>query len=377
MKYYIIAGEHSGDLHASFLMKEIKLRDKDAEFRFWGGDKMIAQDSEKNLVKHIKELAIMGFIEVVMNLRTVLGNLSLCKKDLLAWKPDALILVDYPGFNLRIAKFAHKNGIKNYYYISPQVWAWKKGRIKTMKKILEKLYVILPFEKEFYAKHSMEVEYKGNPLLDEIHDYSLNVDKQAFLERYDLGKKPIVALLPGSRTQEIKKMLPIQLSLVDKYSDFDFIIAGVNSHSEEYYRSFIGERKNVKLIYDNTYSILNNAHCAVVTSGTATLETALFNVPEVVCYKANALSFLAAKYLVKIQYISLVNIILKDGAVVELLQDKWNEDCLEKEFKKICFDETYREQMQYLFNKLKNILGDSGASPSIAQSIIEDLNKKK
>jgi lipid-A-disaccharide synthase len=192
-----------------------------------------------------------------------------------------------------------------------------------------------------------------------------------------LGKKPIVALLPGSRTQEIKKMLPIQLSLVDKYSEFDFIIAGVNSHSEEYYRSFIGERNNVKLIYDNTYSILNNAHCAVVTSGTATLETALFNVPEVVCYKANALSFLAAKYLVKIQYISLVNIILKESAVVELLQDKWNEDCLEKEFKKTCFDETYREQMQYLFNKLKNLLGDSGASSSIAQSIIDDLNIKK
>jgi lipid-A-disaccharide synthase len=237
--------------------------------------------------------------------------------------------------------------------------------------------VILPFEKEFYAKHSMEVEYKGNPLLDEIHDYSLNADKQAFLDKYDLGKKPIIALLPGSRTQEIKKMLPIQLSLVDKYPEFDFIIAGVNTHSENFYKNFIGEKNNVRLIYNQTYSILNNAHAAVVTSGTATLETALFNVPEVVCYKANALSFLAAKYLVKIEYISLVNIILKEKAVVELLQDNWKEDCLEKEFKKICFDENYREQMQYLFNKLKNLLGDSGASASIAQSIIEHVNKQK
>ena len=237
--------------------------------------------------------------------------------------------------------------------------------------------MILPFEKEFYAKHSMEVEYKGNPLLDEIHDYSVNANKQAFLEKYNLGKKPIVALLPGSRTQEIKKMLPIQLSLVDKYPEFDFVVAGVNTHSEEFYRKFIKEKSNVKLIYNETYSILNNSYCAVVTSGTATLETALFNIPEVVCYKANAISFFAAKYLVKIEYISLVNLILREKAVVELLQDKWNEECLEKEFKKICFDEGYREQMMYLFNKLRNLLGDSGASLSIAQSIIEDLNNKK
>lgn len=377
MKYYIIAGEHSGDLHASYLMKEIKQKDENAEFRFWGGDRMIAESNQSCLVKHIKDLAIMGFVEVLLNLKTVLGNLSLCKKDILSWKPDALILVDYPGFNLRMAKFAHKNSIKNYYYISPQVWAWKKGRIKTMKKILEKLYVILPFEKEFYAKHSMEVEYKGNPLLDEIHDYSTHADKTKFLEGHGLGQKPIVTLLPGSRTQEIKKMLPIQLSLVDKYTEFDFVIAGVSTHNEEFYKSLIGERTNVKLIYNQTYSLLNNSYAAVVTSGTATLETALFEVPEVVCYKANALSFIAAKYLVKIEYISLVNIILKEKAVVELLQDQWNENQLEKEFKKICFDENHREQMQYMFRKLKNILGDSGASSAIAQSIIEDITSKK
>ena len=338
---------------------------------------MVAESHESNLVKHIKELAIMGFIEVVLNLKTVLRNLALCKKDLLEWKPDALILVDYPGFNLRIAKFAKKNNIKNYYYISPQVWAWKKGRIKTMKKILEKLYVILPFEKEFYAKHSMEVEYKGNPLLDEINDYSINTDKSTFLKNNDLDEKPIIALLPGSRTQEIKKMLPIQLSLVDKYPEFNFVVAGVSTHSEEFYKTMIGNKNNVKLIYNQTYSIINNAHCAVVTSGTATLETALFGIPEVVCYKANPITFIIAKYLAKIEYISLVNIILKQKAVTELLQEQWNEECLEKEFKQICFDDAYREEMKYLFNKLKSILGDSGASSAIAQSIIEDLNTKK
>jgi lipid-A-disaccharide synthase len=377
MKYYIIAGELSGDLHASYLMKEIKRKDESAEFRFWGGDRMVAESHESNLVKHIKELAIMGFIEVVLNLKTVLRNLALCKKDLLEWKPDALILVDYPGFNLRIAKFAKKNNIKNYYYISPQVWAWKKGRTKTMKKILEKLYVILPFEKEFYAKHSMEVEYKGNPLLDEINDYSINTDKSTFLKNNDLDEKPIIALLPGSRTQEIKKMLPIQLSLVDKYPEFNFVVAGVSTHSEEFYKTMIGNKNNVKLIYNQTYSIINNAHCAVVTSGTATLETALFGIPEVVCYKANPITFIIAKYLAKIEYISLVNIILKQKAVTELLQEQWNEECLEKEFKQICFDDAYREEMKYLFNKLKSILGDSGASSAIAQSIIEDLNTKK
>lgn len=377
MKYYIIAGELSGDLHASYLMKEIKRKDESAEFRFWGGDRMVAESHESNLVKHIKELAIMGFIEVVLNLKTVLRNLALCKKDLLEWKPDALILVDYPGFNLRIAKFAKKNNIKNYYYISPQVWAWKKGRIKTMKKILEKLYVILPFEKEFYAKHSMEVEYKGNPLLDEINDYSINTDKSTFLKNNDLDEKPIIALLPGSRTQEIKKMLPIQLSLVDKYPEFNFVVAGVSTHSEEFYKTMIGNKNNVKLIYNQTYSIINNAHCAVVTSGTATLETALFGIPEVICYKANPITFIIAKYLAKIEYISLVNIILKQKAVTELLQEQWNEECLEKEFKQICFDDAYREEMKYLFNKLKSILGDSGASSAIAQSIIEDLNTKK
>lgn len=364
----------SGDLHASFLMKEIRIKDKDAEFRFWGGDKMIEQANNQKPVKHIKELAIMGFVEVVANLRTVLRNLSLCKKDIVSWNPDAVILVDYPGFNLRIAKFVHKLGIKVYYYISPQVWAWKKGRIKTMKKVLDKLFVILPFEKPFYEKHSMDVEYPGNPLLDEISHYSATQNKEEFLKEHNLGAKPIIALLPGSRTQEIKKMLSVQLTLVDKFPEFDFVIAGVSTHSPEFYKKYI-ENRNVKLIYNETYSILNSAHAAVVTSGTATLETALFNVPEVVCYKANALSFMIGKYLAKVKYISLVNLISDSPVVVELLQDRWNEDDLEKEFRKICFDENNREQMRYMFGKLRTILGNAGASANIAKYITEDLKK--
>lgn len=364
----------SGDLHASFLMKELKSKDKDAEFRFWGGDKMIEQANNQKPVKHLKELAFMGFVEVVANLRTVLRNLSLCKKDIVSWNPDAVILVDYPGFNLRIAKFVHKLGIKVYYYISPQVWAWKKGRIKTMKKVLDKLFVILPFEKPFYDKHSMEVEYPGNPLLDEISHYSATQNKEEFLKEHNLGAKPIIALLPGSRTQEIKKMLPLQLSLVEKFPEFDFVVAGVSTHSPEFYSQYM-EESNAKLIYNNTYSILNSSHAAIVTSGTATLETALFNVPEVVCYKANPLSFILGKYLVKIRFISLVNLILDSPVVVELLQDLCNRDDLEKEFRKITFDENNRVEMRYMFGKLRNILGNAGASANIAKYIVEDLRK--
>ncbi len=374
MRYYIIAGELSGDLHASFLMRELKSRDAEAEFRFWGGDKMMEQGGEQGLVKHIKDLAFMGFVEVVANLRTVLSNLSLCKKDIANWKPDAVILVDYPGFNLRIAKFAKGLGLKVYYYISPQVWAWKKSRIKTMRRVLDKLFVILPFEKPFYDKHSMEVEYPGNPLLDEIAEYSQTQDKDAFLKANGLGAKPIIALLPGSRTQEIKKMLPVQLSLVDKFPEFDFVVAGVSTHSAKFYECYF-ENGNVKLIFNQTYSILNASYAAVVTSGTATLETALFNLPEVVCYKANAISFVVAKYLAKVKYISLVNLILQSNVVKELLQGEWNEQDLEKEFRKISFDEDYRIQMQYMFGRLRTLLGNAGASSNVAKYIVGDLTK--
>lgn len=374
MKYYVIAGEMSGDLHSSMLIKEIKERDNEAEFRCWGGDMMKQQGVE--IVKHIKDLAFMGFLEVIANLKTVLHNLSFCKKDIIEYNPDAIILTDYPGFNLKIAKFAYSKGFKIFYYISPQVWAWKKGRIKVMRKILTKLYVILPFEKAFYKKHNMEVEYYGNPLLDEISEYKKTVEKDKFLKDYSLGEKPIIAILPGSRKQEIKAMLPIQLSLVNKYDKFDFVVAGVNNFNENFYKKYIGN-KNVKLIFNHTYDLLNVSYAAVVTSGTATLETALFDIPQVVCYKTSAISYNIIKLFTKMQFISLVNIILKRFVVVELLQNSWNEEELDKEFKKIAFNEPYRQEMEANYSILKNNLGSAGASKNIAKSIVDYLNIKK
>lgn len=374
MKYYVIAGEMSGDLHASLLIKNIKEQDPDAEFRCWGGDNMQAQGGK--IVKHIKDLAIMGFIEVVANLKTVLGNISFCKKDILEYNPDAIILTDYPGFNLRIAKFAHKRGFKVFYYISPQVWAWKKGRIKTMKRVLERLYVILPFEKPFYDKNNMEVEYYGNPLLDEIALFrQKGDDRQVFLEKYNLGKKPIVAILPGSRTQEIKSILPTQLTIYDKYKDqFDFVVAGVNTHSVEFYKKYIGDR-DVKLIFNDTYNILNVASAGLITSGTATLETALFDVPQVVCYKASAASYAIVQIFLNIGFISLVNLILNKDAVKELVQSQWNGNELDKEFQKICFDKEYINVMKRNYADLRTILGDAGTSKQIATSILNHLKK--
>ena len=247
MKYYIIAGEVSGDLHASFLMKELKAKDEEAEFRFWGGENM--KNVGGTMVKHINELSFMGFVEVIANLRTILSNLKLCKRDILEYNPDAVIFVDYPGFNLRIASFCHSKDFKTIYYISPKVWAWKKGRIKLMKKVLTRLYVIFPFEQEFFKKHNLDVEYYGNPLLDEIQEYQRTQDKEAFLRENNLGDKPIIALLPGSRVQEIKAILSLQMTLVDKFPDFDFLIAGLDTHKEELYRKYMGDR-DVKIVYN-------------------------------------------------------------------------------------------------------------------------------
>ncbi|MCK9162828.1 MAG: lipid-A-disaccharide synthase [Bacteroidales bacterium] len=368
MKYYIIAGEVSGDLHASFLMKELKAKDEEAEFRVWGGDNMLNEGA--TVVKHIKDLSFMGFVEVITNLKTILTNLRFCKKDIIKYKPDAVIFVDYPGFNLKMATFCHLKGFKTIYYISPKVWAWKKGRIKLMKKVLTRLYVIFPFEQDFFKKHDLDVEYYGNPLLDEIQHYSKTQDKGAFLKANNLGDKPIIALLPGSRVQEIKTILSIQMTLVDKFPDFDFVIAGLDTHKESFYRKFMDD-KDVKIINNQTYSILSVSYCAIVCSGTATLETALFNVPEVVCYKANPISFAIGKMLVNLKYISLVNLILDRPAVVELLQKDWNEESLEKEFRRITYDEGYRTEIEMNYSNLKILLGDAGASNKIAKSIIK------
>lgn len=371
MKYYIIAGEPSGDLHASFLMKEIKNNDKDADFRCWGGDLMEQNGGE--IVKHYKELAFMGFVEVLLNLKTILNNLVICKTDILLYQPDVVILVDYPGFNLKIAKFAKENNFKVVYYISPQIWAWKKSRVNLIKKYVDKMLTILPFEKEFYAKYNYEVDYVGHPLLDEIEH--TNGEEHNFREQYSLSEKPIIALLPGSRKQEIKKMLPLLLQVVDYFTDYQFIISGVTWQEISLYKNILKE-KNIPILFDNDL-LLRHASAALVTSGTATLETALYNVPQVVCYKGNIISYYIARWLIKdIQHISLVNIIADKEIVRELIQKELNLKNLQKELKKITDDSEKIEQIQkdYLF--LRKKLGGKGTSKRAADIIKQFLSTK-
>lgn len=370
MRYYVIAGEVSGDKHTALVIRNIKQQDTKAEFRGFGGDDMQAEGT--TLVRHIRDLAYMGFVEVVAHLKTVLGNIAFCKQDILSYKPDAIILTDYPGFNLRIAKFAHKHAIKVFYYVSPQVWAWKKNRVKTIGKVIDKLFVILPFEKDFYKQHNIEVEYYGNPLLDEITEFKQKQEnKNLFIEKYSLNNKPVVAILPGSRTQEIKKMLPEQIKVFDKYKDkFNFVIAGVNTFKESFYKNIL-QGRDIKIVFNETYNLLNASSFAIVCSGTATLETALFNVPQMVCYKANLLSYLIATYIVKIKYISLVNIIMKKEVVKELLQKDCNENSLLQEFEKLLYDSSYSDKIKQDYLSLHNLLGAAGTSEKIATYIVK------
>ena len=327
MKYYIIAGEASGDLHASNLMASLKEKDPKAQFRFWGGDLM--QSVGGDLVKHYRDLSFMGFLEVLLNLKTILGNLSFCKKDLLEFKPDALILVDYPGFNMRIAEFAKANNIKVHYYISPQIWAWKENRIKSIKLSVDAMYVILPFEKDFYEnKHNFKVHFVGHPLLDAIA-HRKPIDEIQFKQTHNLDDKPIIAILPGSRKQEIKKMLSVMLSITTDFKDYQFVIAGAPSQDFDFYKPFITDA-NIHFIANKTYDLLSVSTAALVTSGTATLETALFKVPEIVCYKGSWASYQIGKRLIKLDFISLVNLILNKEAVTELIQNDFNSKNLKK-----------------------------------------------
>jgi lipid-A-disaccharide synthase len=365
MKYYIIVGEASGDLHASNLMKALKKKDVDADFRFWGGDLMKSVGGI--LVKHYKDLAFMGFAEVFTNLRTIINNINFCKTDITNFKPDYLILVDYPGFNLRIAKFAKKNNIKVHYYISPQLWAWKESRIKIIKNNVDKMYVILPFEKEFYEKkHNYHVHFVGHPLLDAITDRK-QIDENKFKKEYGLNDKPIIALLPGSRKQEIKKMLSIMLKMVNKFDNYQFIIAGAPGQTYEFYSPLI-KNTPVKFISNMTYDILSISYAALVTSGTATLETALFKVPEIVCYKGGSISYQIGKRLVNLKFISLVNLILNKEVVTELIQNKFNEKNLEKELKLI-LNKQHRKKLFLDYFELEKKLGGKGASEKTASLI--------
>ena len=369
MKYYIIAGEASGDLHGSNLMKALFEEDPNANIRFWGGDLM--QKAGGKLVKHYKELAFMGFIEVVFNLKTILNNIEFCKKDILNFNPDALIFIDYPGFNMRIAKWAKINGIQTHYYISPQIWAWKENRIKAVKRDFDKLYVILPFEKDFYEnKHNFPVEFVGHPLIDAIHNRKL-IDAPTFRKENNLEEKPIIAILPGSRKQEITKMLSVMLGVVDDFTDYQFVIAGAPSQDYDLYEPFL-KSKNVHFIANKTYDLLCHSTAALVTSGTATLETALFKVPEVVCYKGSWVSYQIAKRIITLKYISLVNLIMDEEVVTELIQEKCNSRNISVELKKI-IEPNHRNHVLKKYDILESKLGGIGASKKTAQLIIRNL----
>jgi lipid-A-disaccharide synthase len=365
MNYYLIAGEASGDLHASNLMKQIKVKDPQATFRFWGGDLM--QQQGGTLVKHYKDLAFMGFIEVLLHLGTILKNLKFCKDDLLKHRPDILILVDYPGFNLRIAEFAKGAGIKVFYYISPQIWAWKQGRVHKIKKVVDAMAVILPFEEDFYGRFDYKVHFVGHPLLDAIA-----TRERGILPAEITSGHPVIALLPGSRKQEISKMLPLMLSVQDQFKNYRFVIAGAPSISPEYYKGILAKSSSapVSIVYNQTYDLLENATAALVTSGTATLETALFGVPEIVCYSGSAFSYHIAKKLIKVKYISLVNLIMDQEIVKELIQDAVTPTELTRELNKILHDEGYIKQLKQHYEELKNKLGGPGASEKTAALIV-------
>lgn len=363
MKYYIIAGEASGDLHASNLLKEIRKNDAGAEFRGFGGDLM--QEEGTHLVRHYRDLAFMGFIEVIANLRTILKNIDACKADIQQWKPDALILVDYPGFNLRIAPFAKEMGIPVFYYISPQIWAWKQSRVHKIASSTDKVFCILPFEKDFYKGFGYDVEFVGHPLLDALDQPS----KELALPSD--GRK-IIAVLPGSRKQEIRTMLPEMMKVVKEFPEYRFVIAGAPSQPEAFYKDILGS-SGIEIVFGQTYPLLKNSHAAVVTSGTATLETALHDVPEVVCYKGSMISYYIAKQLVKVKYISLVNLIMDKEIVRELIQDEMNARLITEELRKLLGEG--REQMMQQYAELKTKLGGKGASARTAEHIKNYLAK--
>lgn len=370
MKYYLIAGEASGDLHGSNLMKAIKQKDQEAEFRFFGGNLM--QNVSGILVKHYKELAFMGFAEVILNLGTILKNISFCKKDIENYKPDCIIFIDYPGFNLRIVPFAKQLNIKTYYYISPQLWAWKASRVKTIQQFVDKMFVILPFEKDWYKKHNVEAEFVGHPLLDAISGFQ-KPEKDKFLTENNLTGKPIIALLPGSRTQEIRKKLPVMLQMEKYFPEYQFVVAGAPSKSSKEYEEIV--KRKICLVENQTYNLLQLADAALVTSGTATLETALFGVPQVVCYKSSFISYEIGKRLVKhIKYISLVNLIRDKEVVKELIQNELTEENLKIELQKILHPEN-QKTIKEEYQKLELQLGGKGASERTANYIVTDLAK--
>ena len=371
MKYYIIAGEASGDLHGSNLIKELKIINPSSTFRCWGGDLMKSQCNK--LVMHYDDFSYMGFLEVIVNAKKILSYISLCKKDIEEYNPDVIIYIDYPGFNMKIAEWAKRKNFINHFYISPKVWVWKEYRVKKIKRVIDKMYVILPFEEGFYInKHNYKVDFVGHPLLDAI-DNQKEFNRQEFLAKNKLSSKPVIALLPGSRNQEIIKLLPLMLDVVSNFKDYQIIIAGAPNKSINYYEKIIlsnkESRSSIKVICNQTYDILRISSAAIVTSGTATLETALFKVPQVVCYKTSMISYLIGRLLIhNLKFISLVNIILDKHVVKELIQNNCNKDNLVIELQKI-LNKSDRSLMLKEYELLHKKLGGKGASKKTAELI--------
>ncbi len=369
MKYYILAGEASGDLHGSNLMKALLKEDVNADIRFWGGDLM--QATGGTLVKHYKERAFMGFTEIIMNLSKIFKLISFCKSDIKTFNPDVVVFIDNSGFNLRIAKWAKQHNFRTNYYISPQVWASRASRVKAIKHDIDAMYVILPFVKPFYKKYDYDVTFVGHPLIDAIANRE-QVDEFKFRKTYNLDNKPIIALLPGSRKQEITKMLSVMLSLVDNYPDYQFVIAGAPSQDYSFYETFI-KSQNVKFISNETYDLLSVSTAALVTSGTATLETALFKVPQVVCYKGSTISYQIAKRIITLKFISLVNLVMNKEVVTELIQSDFNKKRLQQELDKILSPDI-RQKLFLEYYELEKALGGKGASEKTAKLIYGNLN---
>jgi len=374
MKYYLIAGEASGDLHGSKLMKGLMGKDPDAEFRYFGGDLMAARGGM--LVRHYKDTAVMGWFRVLTNLGKISRNLKLCRQDILDFNPDALILIDYSGFNLRIAKWAKPHGFKVIYYISPKVWVWNSKRVYSIKRNVDKMFVILPFEVDFYRKFDYAVEYVGNPVLDSVAEKAAHPEaRQEFLERNSLADGPLVALLAGSRRDEVRYCLPEMLAAAREFPDYHFVIAGAPGLSADFYAGYIG-KSDVDIVFDQTYELLMQAEAAVVTSGTATLETALFNVPEAVVYKMGKLTYLVGKRFINPRFFSLVNLIMDREVVNEILQVRVREK-ISVELHRILEDKIYRKRMLEDFRELRSKLGETGAHHRLAGRIFEYIIKSE
>lgn len=383
MKYYIIAGEASGDLHGSNLMKGIYAEDPQADIRFWGGDLMKSVGGE--LVRHYKEGAIIGFVEVFVKARMLLGNVSFCKKDIKEWNPDVVILIDYPGFNFKIAEFAHKAGFKVFYYIAPKVWASREGRIKKLKAYVDKLFIVFPFEIPYFTRKGIPFVYKGNPLIDAVDgSRAMNETRVDFLKRNSLEDKPIIAMLAGSRKGEINTMMPVltefaaKMKSLPQYAGYQFIIGGAPARTRSDYEPWLTEenRKYIHILFGETQSVIRHAEAAVVNSGTASLETVLFNTPQVVGYIGNPLTYQIAKRIVKLKYISLGNLIIDRGAFKEFIQDDCNPDMILKEVRSLLEDQDYRSEMLSDYADIRNALGGSGASAAVAKAMLDELRTK-